>query len=84
MDVLEHTSEKFGLVNLQSLAGVQFALSKIGYDPGPVDGIDGPSTKAAVKAFQEATGIRADGSAGPITKKALLAALEKASTAPSL
>jgi peptidoglycan hydrolase-like protein with peptidoglycan-binding domain len=78
MDALEHSSEKFGLVNLESLAGVQFALSKVGFDPGAVDGIDGPKTKASVKAFQQAMGIEADGIAGPMTKKALLAALEKA------
>jgi peptidoglycan hydrolase-like protein with peptidoglycan-binding domain len=80
MDALEHSSEKFGLVNLETLAGVQFALSKVGYDPGAVDGIDGPNTRASVKAFQEAAGISADGIAGAITKKALLAALEKASS----
>jgi peptidoglycan hydrolase-like protein with peptidoglycan-binding domain len=80
MDALEHNSEKFGLVNLRTLAGVQFALSKVGYDPGAVDGLDGPNTKASVKAFQQAAGIGADGIAGPNTKKALLAALAHAST----
>ena len=80
MEALEHNSEKFGLVNLNTVAGVQFALSKVGYDPGSIDGIDGPSTQASLKAFQAATGIEADGIAGPITKKALLAALEHAAS----
>jgi peptidoglycan hydrolase-like protein with peptidoglycan-binding domain len=82
MDALEHSSEKFGLVNLHTVAGVQFALSMVGYDPGAIDGVDGPSTQASLKAFQQAAGIAADGIAGPITKKALLAALEQASTTP--
>ena len=80
METFEHTSDRFGLVNLGTLAGVQFALEKLGYDPGKIDGIDGPNTHAAVKSFQEGAGIGADGIAGPITKKALMAALDHAST----
>ncbi len=80
METFEHESEKFGLINLSTLAGVQFALEKLGYDPGKIDGIDGPNTHAAVKAFQQATGCGADGIAGPITKQALMAALDHAST----
>jgi hypothetical protein len=80
MEKLEHQSEKFGVVNLSTLAGVQQALKHLGYDPGKIDGIDGPNTKASVKSFQTAAGVNADGIAGPITKKALLAALEHAST----
>ena len=80
MDTYEHQSERFGLVNIGTLAGVQFALEKLGYDPGKIDGIDGPNTQSAVKAFQAAAGVGVDGIAGPITKKALLAALDHAST----
>lgn len=77
---MEHTSEKFGAVNLSTLAGVQTALGHLGYDPGKIDGIDGPNTQAAVKSFQGAAGIGVDGIAGPITKKALLAALDHAAS----
>ncbi len=80
MDKLEHQSDKFGLINLGTLAGVQAALGHLGFDAGKVDGIDGPNTKAAVKAFQAAAGVNADGIPGPITKKALLAALEHAAS----
>lgn len=80
MEHLEHYSDKFGLINLSSFAGVQAALEKLGYDPGEIDGLDGPKTQAAVRAFQKAAGTIADGIAGPITKKALLAALDHAAS----
>ena len=80
MENYEHHSERFGLVNIGTLAGVQTALEKLGYDPGKIDGIDGPNTQAAVKAFQEAAGIGADGKVGPITRKALMTALEHAAS----
>ena len=36
-----------------------------------VDNIDGPATKAAVKEFQRRAGLKVDGVAGPVTRKAL-------------
>ena len=44
----------------------QEALRQMGYEPGPVDGIFGPKTDAAMKAFQKANGISED-SWGPKT-----------------
>jgi peptidoglycan hydrolase-like protein with peptidoglycan-binding domain len=75
-----HESEKFGTIDLDTLAGVQTALGFLGYDAGAVDGIDGPNTQAAVRSFQSDQGLKADGIAGPNTKKALLAALESAAS----
>ncbi len=75
-----HTSERFGTVDLDTLAGVQTGVAACGFDAGKIDGIDGPNTRAAIKAFQEAAEIQVDGIAGPITKQALLAALEHAAT----
>lgn len=46
---------------------LQDALTQLGFDPGPVDGIFGARTEAAVKAFQRAHEIDADGIVGPIT-----------------
>lgn len=55
---------------------LQTALSELGYDLGApgIDGIVGPLTEKAIKAFQEANGLVVDGVAGPET----IAALEKA------
>ncbi len=40
---------------------VQRALVARGYEPGPIDGIVGTRTRAAVRAFQEDAGFRATG-----------------------
>ncbi|MBI4527753.1 MAG: peptidoglycan-binding protein [Deltaproteobacteria bacterium] len=40
---------------------VQEALKAKGQDPGPIDGIMGPKTRNALKAYQEASGLKATG-----------------------
>jgi membrane-bound lytic murein transglycosylase B len=40
---------------------LQRRLIALGYDPGPVDGKVGPSTRAAIRAFQQKVGNPADG-----------------------
>jgi cell wall-associated NlpC family hydrolase len=50
---------------------VQRDLNGIGYNAGTVDGVQGPQTTAAVKAFQHDTAITADGVAGATTTSAL-------------
>jgi len=50
---------------------VQLALKKAGFDPGPIDGLFGPATEAAVVAFQTAKGLVVDGEIGPQTEAAL-------------
>lgn len=51
---------------------IQLLLLYLGYSPGNPDGIDGPTTQAAVKQFQsDFGGITADGIAGAETQKAL-------------
>ena len=53
---------------LESPFGIQARLLGLGYDCGPLDGIIGPLTKAAVKEFQEDQDILVDGIPGPITQ----------------
>lgn len=68
--------DKFG-DELATVAGVQRALVKLGYDAGKPDGVHGPRTTAAVIAFQRAANLKPDGVVGPITRDALRVALEK-------
>lgn len=46
---------------------LQENLNKLGFNCGAADGIFGPKTEAAVKAFQQAHGLTVDGIAGPQT-----------------
>lgn len=50
---------------------LQRALTATGHNPGPVDGIRGPKTTAALKAFQAAHQLTPDGIDGPQTWAAL-------------
>ena len=50
---------------------VQRTLRSLGWQPGPVDGLYGPRTQAAVTRFQAASGLTADGVVGPGTRQAL-------------
>jgi len=47
---------------------LQGVLTELGYSPGPVDGITGSKTIAAVTAFQTDAGLTADGLAGRATR----------------
>jgi murein L,D-transpeptidase YcbB/YkuD len=46
---------------------VQQALQDQGYNPGPIDGVFGPKTRAALVQYQELKGIRAKGQINPQT-----------------
>jgi peptidoglycan hydrolase-like protein with peptidoglycan-binding domain len=62
-----------------TLKDVQHALNLLGASPPLVeDGINGPKTTSAVRAFQANQGLVADGIAGPKTKAALHAMLAAA------
>ena len=74
----EHNSDKFGYLNLETLEGVQEALKKLGFEPGKVDGRDGPNTREAVRQFQAQATIKVDGIVGDETRGALVVALEQA------
>jgi g-D-glutamyl-meso-diaminopimelate peptidase len=51
---------------------IQSLLKKIGYDPGPIDGIFGRRTQQAIIQFQKDNGLTADGIIGPNTYRVLM------------
>lgn len=54
---------------------LQRALARLGYSPGKIDGDYGSSTQTALKQFQQASRLTADGVLGPQTLRALKRAL---------
>jgi peptidoglycan hydrolase-like protein with peptidoglycan-binding domain len=55
-----------------AVRGLQLRLRRLGFPPGPIDGLFGPLTEGAVERFQVARGLLADGVVGPDTRKPLL------------
>jgi peptidoglycan hydrolase-like protein with peptidoglycan-binding domain/DNA invertase Pin-like site-specific DNA recombinase len=65
---------------------LQSRLQRLGLKPGPVDGVFGPRTQAAVKRVQRAGGVSADGIVGRPTERLLAkgsTALDKERTSTS-
>ncbi len=63
--------KSMNLVGDVRVHGVQYALSLLGYYTGALDGDYGEKTADAVKKFQRAKGLDADGSVGPLTQPIL-------------
>ena len=82
MAEFEHNSEKFGYLNLEDFEHVQKALAALGYDPGKIDGLDGPNTKKAVREFQASANIGVDGIVGRDTRTALVQRLDQEANRP--
>jgi len=56
------------------VSGIQARLKNLGFDPGPIDGMSGPLTQSAIRAFQEKyPPLKVDGICGPKTWKQLKA-----------
>lgn len=57
---------------IETLSGAQARLNNLGYEAGPVDGLDGPLTQAAARAFQaDYPPLEVDGIIGPKTRAEL-------------
>ena len=65
------------------IANLQRALHRLGYDPGPVDGILGARTKSAIQAFQADAGLPVTGQLSERLESAVLAAIVAAGQAPA-
>jgi peptidoglycan hydrolase-like protein with peptidoglycan-binding domain len=61
---------------------VQQSLKDSGYDPGPIDGVAGPHTAAALKAYQKAQGLPETGKADTDTMAKLGVGAAGSSGAP--
>lgn len=51
--------------NADAVTAVQQRLAEAGYDPGPIDGVEGPGTQAAIAAWQADRGLPHTGVVSP-------------------
>lgn len=77
-----HVVTNVATYDLGSIKGVQQALNRLGFNVGPIDGINGHLTRLAVAAFQKSVGLTIDSVYGPDTRKALQDALNKSLATP--
>jgi peptidoglycan hydrolase-like protein with peptidoglycan-binding domain/tetratricopeptide (TPR) repeat protein len=63
--------ERASSARIERVKALQRQLGVLGLDPGPVDGRYGPLTTTAVKRFQQAHDLHADGIADPRTQRAV-------------
>jgi peptidoglycan hydrolase-like protein with peptidoglycan-binding domain len=70
MDTIDLRKAETTLVrgrHVDNLQGLLKATRKPDQDPGPIDGLGGQKTKAAVLAFQGANSLAKDAIVGPLT-----------------
>jgi murein L,D-transpeptidase YcbB/YkuD len=75
--VMKGTRLKAEVTTKPTTKQIQTALKNAGYDPGPIDGRIGKSTQAAIKDFQKANSLIADGKVGKQTWSVLVQYLNK-------
>jgi lipid-binding SYLF domain-containing protein/peptidoglycan hydrolase-like protein with peptidoglycan-binding domain len=61
------TQQKPGAVGSDDVKRAQEALRDKGYDPGPIDGVVGPRTRAALRNYQQAESLAVTGRLDPET-----------------
>ena len=66
----------------ERIRAVQRALARLGYPPGPMDGLMGLRTRSAIRAYQAAAGLTADGRLTPELERGIRAAAAAAATDP--
>lgn len=59
--VVIDSREQSGALSRLQMQRLQKLLKQFGYDPGPADGYPGLNTQAAIRRYQQATGLPADG-----------------------
>ena len=64
------------------IANLQRALRRLGYDPGPADGIPGAKTRAAIRAFQSDAGLPVTSQVSERLESAALAAVAAVEQTP--
>ena len=60
-------------LSLADRQGAQAALNRLGFNPGAVDGVIGGNTRQALRAWQKARGLPADGYLSPDLSRRLQA-----------
>jgi Putative peptidoglycan binding domain len=66
-----HMSQASGIGGQQDIRQAQEALKSQGHDPGPIDGVMGPQTRQALRAFQSSNGLKQTGVLDAETKQKL-------------
>jgi hypothetical protein len=64
-------SQTSGTGGQQDIRQAQEALKNQGHDPGPIDGVMGPQTRQALRAFQSSNGLKQTGMLNAETKQKL-------------
>jgi hypothetical protein len=71
MEHMHHGNMPGMAMNADTVKSVQQALQTNGQDPGAIDGQMGPKTKAALRAYQKANGLKPTGKLDAETAKKL-------------
>ncbi len=56
-------AEQAGALSKRAIRQMQESLASLGHDPGPLDGLIGPRTRRAIRAFERAKGLPVHGEA---------------------